>query len=74
MNSVPDIIEAFGGPSAFARVIEKGPSTASEMKRNRSIPVEYWPKVIAAAAERGIGGITPENLMKIHAPSEEAAE
>ena len=46
--TIPEIIDAFGGASAFGRVIEVNQSTASEMKRRRSIPVRYWPKVIGA--------------------------
>lgn len=74
MNSVPELIDAFGGPTAFSKIIEKRPSTASEMKRNRSIAVDYWPKIIEAAAERGIEGVTAEFLMRIHAQEREAAE
>lgn len=72
MNSVRELIDAFGGPTAFSKIIEKRPSTASEMKRNRSIAVDYWPKVIEAAAERGMEGVTAEFLMRLHA--REAAE
>lgn len=67
MNSVPELIDAFGGPAAFARILDlKGPSTASEMKRSQRIPVDYWPRVIDAARERGIRGVTPERLMAIN--------
>lgn len=73
MQSVPDLIDAFGGPTAFASVIGlKRASTASEMKRNRSIAVEHWPRVIAAAHEIGLGGVTAEMLLRLHA--REAAE
>lgn len=71
--SVPDVIDAFGGITTFAKIIEKGASTASEMKRNRSIHVDYWPRIIEAAAERGIDGVTADSLMRLHA-REEAAE
>jgi len=67
METVADLIDAFGGPTAFASVIDlKNPSTASEMKRNGSIRVEYWPKIIEAARARGIKGVTPERLMQLH--------
>jgi hypothetical protein len=56
------LIRAFGGPSEFAKIIERGPSTASEMKRSGSIRVEYWPKIIAGAAARKIPGITLKTL------------
>jgi hypothetical protein len=72
MNTVPELIDAFGGVTRFSKVIEKRVSTASEMKRNRSISVDYWPRIIEAAAERGIEGVTAEFLMHLHA--REAAE
>lgn len=50
MRSVAEIIDRFGGNSKFAAVIGKGPSTASEMRRRKSIPVDYWPKLIAQSA------------------------
>jgi hypothetical protein len=65
-KSVPELIDAFGGATAFARVLDTKPSTASEMKRSGSIRVAYWPKIIAAAAERRIGGVTAETLMRMH--------
>lgn len=70
--SVPDLINRFGGNAAFAAVIGKAPSTASEMKRRGSIPVDYWPAVISAAADKGISGVTAEWLMWAHAPAEAA--
>ena len=51
MRSVTDIIDAFGGNSKFAAVIGKGASTASEMRRRKSIPVDYWPRLIEASAK-----------------------
>ena len=64
--TVPELIDAFGGATEFAKVIDKIPSTASEMKRTGSIRVTYWPKIITAAAERGIKGVTPDTLMQMH--------
>lgn len=66
MQSVPELIAKFGGPSKFSSVIGKKPSTASEMKRNLSIPVEYWPRIISAAEQLKIEGVTAELLMRIH--------
>lgn len=65
MKTVPDIIDAFGGPTRFAAVIKRGPSTASEMKRSRSIPVTYWPDVIREAAKRDLP-ITADVLVMAH--------
>jgi len=69
MRFVPDLIDAFGGPTAFAAVIGKKPSTASEMKRNGSVPPKYWRTIVQAAAERGIDGVTYETLAMMHTPA-----
>lgn len=73
MNSVAILIDRFGGNTRFAEIIGKAPSTASEMKRRRSIPVDYWPAIIAAAPAYGIEGLDSEFLMKIHVESPVAA-
>lgn len=65
-SAISELIDAFGGPTEFAKVIDKIPSTASEMKRSGSIRVSYWPKIIAAAAERRIKGVNSESLMLMH--------
>jgi hypothetical protein len=65
-KSISELIDAFGGPTEFAKVIDKIPSTASEMKRTGSIRVTYWPKIIAAASERRIKGVSAETLMRMH--------
>jgi hypothetical protein len=70
METVSDLIEAYGGVAAFARVIGKSSSTASEMKRRGSVPVAYWPKLIASAGRLGIAGITAERLMWLHVPAD----
>lgn len=65
-KTIPELIDAFGGATQFAKIIDKIPSTASEMKRTGSIRVRYWPKVIAAAAKCGIRGVSSETLMLMH--------
>jgi hypothetical protein len=67
MQTVAEIVDAFGRPTAFAKVISRGTSTASEMKRNGSIPGRYWEVVVHAARARGIGGVTLECLARLHA-------
>lgn len=65
MKRVSDIFDAFGGPARFARCLDIGNSTASEMKRRRSIPVEYWPNLIRQALAEGID-LTNDDLVRIH--------
>ena len=67
MQTVAEIVDAFGGPTAFAKVISRGVSTASEMKRNGSIPGRYWEAVVLAARARGISGVTLACLARLHA-------
>jgi hypothetical protein len=76
-RTVADLIDAYGGTTAFGRVIGKGASTASEMKRVGRIDAKYWTKIVSSARERGpeLDWVTPEELMRMHAPqSQEAAE
>ena len=64
--SVSDLFDRFDGPKGVARIISKGHSTASEMKRRASIPVEYWPALIDSDKGQELG-LTAEHLMRIHA-------
>lgn len=68
IRTVSDLISAFGGATEFSRAIGAKPSTASEMKRRGSIPVNWWPLIVEEAARRGIGGVTYESLTYMHAP------
>ena len=54
MKTVSDIIDAFGGNTAMARIVSKGASTVSEMRRRGRIDVTYWPKLVAASADAEI--------------------
>ena len=72
-KTIPALIDAFGGPTDFARAIGlKNPSTASEMKRSASIRVGYWPTIVTAAAVVGIRGISLESIAQMHIISEPA--
>ncbi len=74
MLTVPQIIEKFGGPTKFAAVIKRIPSTASEMKRSGSIPVRYWPTLINSDIGREMG-LTSDMLVEAHVrkPEDEVA-
>lgn len=54
MNTVSDIIDGFGGNTAMGRIIGKGPSTVSEMRRRGRIDVTYWPALCEAASDTEI--------------------
>lgn len=75
-KTVPELIDRFGGVTAFARAIKlKVPSTASEMKRSGSIRVRYWPSIVRAAAESSppIRGVTLDSIARMHLATHEAA-
>jgi hypothetical protein len=65
-NTIPELIDAFGGPTKFAKIIGKNPSTASEMKRSGAIRVSYWPRIVEAASAHDVQGLSFEKLTKMH--------
>jgi hypothetical protein len=69
MNTIDEIFAGFSGTSAFAVALGLNLSTASEMRRRSSIPVRYWPKLVEAARERGLDGITFDSLVAMHVPT-----
>lgn len=72
LDTVDDVFAAFGGPTAFARALSlKGASTASEMRRRSSIPVEYWQRLVDIAPASGAPGLTYEKLVVMHSKQPE---
>lgn len=67
MMTVDQIVERFGGPSAFARAIGKHPKHGVMMKLRNSIPARYWALVVEAATKQGHDQITLEVLALAHA-------
>lgn len=72
MNTVTDIFDQCGGTSAFARMLGVGTSTAGEMKRRQSIPVEYWPRLVRAAHSQGVE-ITNDILVQVHTTDDDCS-
>lgn len=62
MKSFSDIIAAFGGVVPFREAMGLEDVNARQMKQRDSIPARYWAKVVAAANERSLEGITLEVL------------
>lgn len=66
METVTHIIDALGGNRTFAELIgAPHQSTASEMKRRKSIPVRYWPVVLEAARTKGLT-LSSDDLVRMH--------
>lgn len=60
------LFEKLGGPTKVSRILGVGFTTASEMKRRGSIPVKYWPTLVAACREDGLE-VSYEQLVAMHA-------
>lgn len=73
-TTVPELIDAYGGPTAFSKALGlKNPSTASEMKRSGSIRPRYFRKIVETAPDYGIKGVDYKKLAMMHADEEEAS-
>lgn len=67
MNTFSDVIDAFGGGPKFAQAIGLPASHGRTMKSRDSIPSSRWLRVVAAAQENGIPGVSLELLARIEA-------
>ncbi|GGF56510.1 hypothetical protein GCM10007301_15220 [Azorhizobium oxalatiphilum] len=67
-SSVRDLMALWPSLSAFAADTAAGYEAVRQWFKRQSIPVRYWPAVIEGAAQREIGGVTSDLLMKLHAP------
>ncbi|WP_428029779.1 hypothetical protein [Ancylobacter sp.] len=78
MRTPADIIALWPSIGAFAADIDVTAKHASQMKFRNSVPVTYWPRMVAAAAGRGIE-LSYEGLVGAHAqpggftPAQESA-
>ena len=55
MRDVSRIIDIFGGLTATAKAIGvKYPSVVQQWRDRGNIPARYYPRIIAAAADRGV--------------------
>lgn len=75
MESVPDIIAALGGPTAFGAICgfsKNQGARGSDMRQRESIPVVYWPRIVEAAQARGLP-IDNDVLVRVHQPRTAAA-
>lgn len=68
MLSVRDIIEKWPSAAEMARDLGlRRPAHGAMMKMRGSIPSQHWPRLVDAAARRGLEGVTFETLAKAHA-------
>ena len=74
MQTFSDIIDAFGGTRAFALAINIPESHARTMKARGSIPAERWSRLVQAAKEHRVRGVTLEVLARIAASRKSSPE
>ena len=67
MESAAQIIDAFGGPTAFASVVGTTQQNATNMKARGTIPATFFRAIVDAAADRKIDGITLDVLADLAA-------
>ena len=67
MESAAQIIDAFGGPTAFAFVVGTTQQNATNMKARGTIPANFFRAIVDAAADRNIQGITLDVLADLAA-------
>lgn len=73
MESVANIFDALGGNVVAAKALGVNYSTATEMKRRGSIPVQYWERLVREAKPLGVD-LSYDTLVAVHSPRIEAAE
>lgn len=71
MQTIPQIIDALGGPTEVARLTGQPVPTVSAWKHRNKIPARHWPSLVSIAREKGVKGITLELFFSI--PSKEVA-
>jgi hypothetical protein len=66
MKDIDTIFSELGGTGKVADFLDVKPSAASEMRRRKSIPVKYWPKLVSACAANGVYGVSYDALVSMH--------
>lgn len=72
IQTAADVMSRWPTDADFARDIGIKPTHAQVMKFRRSIPSSYWARIVSAAAERGIDGVTLDVLAAVAAARQEA--
>lgn len=59
-------IGLLGGPKVVSARIEKPLTTVASWMARESIPVGFWPQLVAMATEKTLEGFTYETLVRAH--------
>lgn len=72
--SFADVIDAFGGPAAFAREVGMTAGAAKQARRRDSLSARWFGPTAEAAKKRGLAHITERQLSAIARRPSEAQE
>lgn len=73
MKDIDTIFSELGGTGKVADFLDVKPSAASEMRRRKSVPVKYWPKLVFACTVNGVEGVSYDALVSLHSEKASAA-
>ena len=73
MQTISDIIDSFGGPSALARDMGHPVATVTAWKHRHRIPDTHWEELIALAKTKRIK-LTIESIMAANRRKREGAQ
>jgi len=65
ISTAADVMAKWPSDAAFARAIGVKPSHGAVMKIRGRIPPAYWRKIVVAARDSGVKGVTLESLAKM---------
>lgn len=64
LASFADVIDAFGGPAAYAREVGMSPGAAKQARRRSSIGARWFAPTVEAAQKRGLA-VTEKTLAEL---------
>jgi hypothetical protein len=68
ITTFDDLFERWGRQRHLSADLGVTPQHLRMMRVRRSIPVRFWPRLVAGAARRGIAGLDYELLVRLHVP------
>jgi len=66
ITTFDDLFECWSRQCHLSADFGVTPQHLRMMRVRRSIPVRFWPRLVAAAARRGIAGLDYELLVRLH--------
>ena len=70
MRSISDLIDVLGPVPDLARSLGEKPATVHKWRQRQSIPLTYWPAMIAAAKGRDME-LTADQLLSLSVKAHE---